>query len=153
MKTVLMKIFIIALLIAPFTGCAILGSDVQAMRNIKVAHVRSFDKSLSACYELTAKALTKWGAVIAQSHRNDYIVAMEFEKVFRPCINTTELGIFFTETGPDKTEMKVTSANYNLSEFIAPYLFNYIAKDGNLPAGEELKPAAVVSAGKIFKKQ
>ena len=55
---------------------------------------------------------------------------MEFEKVFRSCINTTELGIFFTETEPHKTEVKVTSLNYNLSQFIAPKLFNYIEKDG-----------------------
>ena len=148
----LIKIIVIFAVIAPLSGCALFGSDVQGLSEIKEAYTRTFDKNASTCYELTTKALAKWKTVVFQQNKDDYIVAIEFEKVFRSCINTTELGIFFTETGPNKTEVKVTSLNYNLSQFIAPYLFNYIEKDGNVPPEEELKPAAVISTGSPFKK-
>ena len=139
MKTSLLKIFAISSITALFAGCAILGSDVKGLRDIKEAHVKVFDKDISGCYELTAKALKKWEAVRFQQRKDDYIVAMEFEKVFRSCINTTELGIFFTRTAPHQTEVKITSLNYSLSQFISQQLFNYIEKDGKIPKEEELK--------------
>ena len=153
MKHSLLKIIIAGCIIASFTGCALFGSGVQGLRAIKEAHMKVFDKDPASCYELTAKALSNWKAVIFQYRKNDYIVAMEFESVFKNCINTTELGIFFTQTAPNKTEVKVTSLNYNLSRFISRNLFNYIEKEGNLPKEEELKPVAVTSSGFSLKKQ
>lgn len=149
----LVKIIIAVCVIASLTGCAIFGSDVQGLRAIKEAHVQVFDKDPASCYGLTAKALAKWNAVMFQYVKNDYIVAMELESVFKNCINTTEVGIFFTQTAPNKTEVKVTSLNYNLSRFVSRNLFNYIEKDGNLPKEEELKPIAPTSSGSFgFKK-
>ena len=150
--------------ITSFTGCALFGSDARGLRAIKEAHTKVFDKDAASCYELTAKALSKWKASIFQQSKNDYIVAMEFESVFKNCIDTTELGIFFTplekssltgftQTAPNKTEVKVTSLNYNLSRFISHNLFNYIEKEGNVPKEEDLKPVAVTSKGFSFKKQ
>ena len=153
MKTTLIKIFTISLLGALLAGCAVFGSDVQGLSEIKDAHTQVFDKDLSRCYELTAQALKKWNAVIFQEYKDGYIVATELEGVFRSCINTTELGIFFNETAPHKTEVKVTSLNYSLSRFIAPKLFDYIEKDGKLSKEEELKPAADKLSRNPFKKQ
>jgi len=124
---------------------------VQGLDSIKEAHTKVFDKDISRCYELTAQALKKWNASVFQEYKDGYIVAMELEGVFNSCINTTELGIFFTETEPHKTEVKVTSLNYRLSEFIAPYLFNYIEKAGNIPKEEELKPSTVKASRNPFK--
>ena len=152
MNTTLIKIFAISSLGALLAGCAVFGSDVQGLYNVKEAHTKVFDKSISRCYKLTTQALKKWGAVRFQKSKDDYIVAMEFEKVFRSCIDTTELGIFFTETGPHKTEVRVTSLNYNLSELISQKLFEYIEKDGKVPIGERLKPSIVKSSRNPFKK-
>ena len=152
MKNALIKIIVISVLIMPFAGCALITCDVQGLRDMKEAHAKVFDKDLSSCYALTVKALSGWKAVIFKNRQDDYIVAMEFEKVFRSCINTTELGIFFTQTAPNKTEVKVTSMNYNLSEFIARKLFTYIERDGKVSVEEEAKPIAE-SSRNPFKKQ
>ena len=152
MKTALVKIFTIASIAALLAGCAVFGSDVQGLDNIKEAHKKVFGKDISRCYKLTTVALKKWHAVRFQKYKDGYIVAMEFEKVFRSCINTTEVGIFFTETEPHKTEVKVTSLDYNLSRFIAPRLFDYIEKDGKLSKEEELKPSAGKLSRNPFKK-
>ena len=143
MNTISIKIIAILVLIASLTGCAVFGSDMKGLRDIKAAHTKVFDKDLSSCYELTAKALSAWNAVIFQQRKDDYMVAMEFEKIFRSCINTTEVGIFFTQTAPHKTEVKVASLNSSLSQFIAQKLFDYIEKDGKISVQEELTAAAI----------
>ena len=163
MKTALVKIFVISSLTVLFTGCAIsssdmqkfrsiiLGSDIQGLRDIKEAHTQVFDKDIPRCYKLTTQALLHWKAIRAEKRKDDYIVAMGFENVFGNCINTTELGIFFTQTGPHKTEVKVTSLNHRLSELIAPKLFEYIEKDGKVPREERLKPSTSTSARNLLK--
>lgn len=152
MKTTLIKIFTISSLAAIFAGCAVFGADVQRLNEIEGAQTKIFDKDISRCYELTAEALKKWNAIKFQESRDGYIVAMELEGVFHSCINTTELGIFFTETEPHKTEVKVASLNQRLSQFIAPELFKYIEKDGNLSKEEELKPSKIKTSSNPFKK-
>ena len=150
MKNIPIKITAIFILIASFTGCALIGSDVRGLRDIKEAHTRVFDKDLPYCYDLTIKALSRWKASAFQRRKNDYIVAMELETVFRSCIDTTELGLFFTETGPNKTEVKVTSLNYNLSEAVAQKLFDYIEKDGKVPIEKETAPNKPVSLKALY---
>lgn len=152
MNKTLAKIFAMASIAALLAGCAVFGSDVQGLDNIKEAHKKVFDKDISRCYKLTTEALKKWKAVRFQKYKDGYIIAMEFEAVFRGCINTTEVGIFFNEAEPHKTEVKVASLNYNLASFVASNLFNYIDKDGKLPAAERLKPSKVRVSRNPFKK-
>jgi len=134
-----------------FSGCAIFLADVNGLSKVKPAHTKVFDKDIPSCRELTKQALTKWSAIIFQERRNDYIVAMEFDSVFKNCVNTTELGIFFTEVAPNKTEIKITSLNNSLSEFVAGNLFNYIEKDGKVPAEEAVKPFSNIRGTKPWK--
>ncbi len=152
MKIAFVKIFTVSLLAVVLAGCAIFGADVQGLSEVKEAHAKIFDKDVSGCYRLATEALHKWGAVRFQRYKDNYIIAMEFEGVFRGCTNTTELGIFFTETEPHKTEVKVTSLNYSLSQLISQKLFEYIEKDGRLPPEERLKPSAVKTSRNPFKK-
>lgn len=142
MKTTLTKICTISALLVSFAGCALLTCDVKGLHDIEKAYTRTFDKDPGRCYELTAKAMHEWDAVVFQQKKNDYIVGMEFEKIFASCINTTEVGIFFTSSAPHKTEVKVTSLNYNLSQFVSLKLFDYIDKDGKMS-----KEAGVSDAG------
>ncbi|MFA6320467.1 MAG: hypothetical protein WCY36_01260 [Candidatus Omnitrophota bacterium] len=134
----LTNIIIVICLAVSFSGCAIFLADVDGLRKIKTVHTKIINKDLPYCYELTKKILVSWNGVIFQERKNDYIVAMELDYAFRNCISTTELGVFFTEAEPGKTEIKVTSLNSQLSEFIAKNLFNYIEKDGKVPAEEAL---------------
>lgn len=130
-----MKFIAVMAMITLLPGCAVLfGSDVQGLSEVREEHVKVFDKDAAYCYERTRFLLTKWGAVAYDRIRNEYIVAMELEKIFPSCINTTELGIFFTEVGPHRTEVKVTSLNYNLSQYVAKRLFADLEKDARSPA-------------------
>ena len=142
MKQTFLKIAAAASIAAFLSGCALFSSDINGLYNIKEAHTRVFDKDISECYGLTKKALAGWGAVEFQQRYNDYIVAMEFEHIFKSCINTTEVGIFFTGDAPHKTEVKVTSLNYNLSQVVSRKLFDYIEKGGKVPVEEEKEPVA-----------
>lgn len=137
MKTPLIKFLAVIAMIAFLPGCAVVfGTDVRALSEIKEEHVKVFDQDASYCYERTRFILTKWGAVAYDKIRGEYIVAMKLDKVFPSCIDTTELGIFFTAIEPHKTEVKVTSLNYNLSKYISNKLFYY------LEHGEKRPPVA-----------
>ncbi len=127
MRTPLIKFLAVIVMVALLPGCAVLfGTNVRALSEIKEGHVKVFDKDVSYCYERTRFLLTKWDAVAYDKIRNEYIVVMELENIFPSCINTTELGIFFTEIEPHKTEVKVTSLNYNLSKYVSNKLFYYL---------------------------
>jgi hypothetical protein len=136
MRKKLLKIFMVAVLAASFSGCAVMSCDVKGLREIKEANAKVFDKDISRCYNMALEALQKWNAVAFKQSKNDYIVALKLDKAFRSCIDTTELGIFFTETAPGKTAIKITSLNYNLSQYIAQKMFRYIETDGKEPAQE-----------------
>jgi len=140
MKACLLKVIVIGCAAASLAGCAVIFADVGALRNIKAAHAKVFDKDLASCYDLTTAAFPRWQAIIFQKRYGDYIVGMEFDNFFRNCVDTTEVGIFFTAVASDKTEVKVTSPDYRLSEFVSRKLFEYIEKDGNVPP-EEITPA------------
>lgn len=134
MKQAAIKVLTLAVLVAFLPGCAVLfGADVKGLSEIKEAHVKVFDKDVPSCYERTRFILTRWGAVAYDKVRNEYIVAMELEKVFPSCINTTELGIFFNEIEPNKTEVRVTSLNYNLSKAASRKLFYYLEHEDKKP--------------------
>jgi len=137
MKPVVIKILALAALVAFLPGCAVLfGTDVRGLSEVKEEHVKVFDKDVSYCYERTRFILTKWGAVAYDKIRGEYIVAMKLDRVFPSCIDTTELGIFFTEIEPHKTEVKVTSLNYNLSKAVSRKLFYYLEHGEKRPPVE-----------------
>ena len=133
MKTSLLKFTAVFAIAALLSGCALFGSDLNSLYNIKEEHVKVFDKGISSCYDLSLSALSQWKAVVFQQYKDDYIVAMNLEGAFKSCINTTEVGIFFTEISAQKTEIKITSLNHNLSQTIAEKLFFFIEKDGKVP--------------------
>ncbi|MFA5143471.1 MAG: hypothetical protein WC522_04815 [Candidatus Omnitrophota bacterium] len=137
MKITLIKVTALFIIAASLAGCALFLADVPALWKIKEARIQVFDKEVADCYDLTINALAEWKAVVFQQRVDDYIVAMRFEDIFKSCVNTTEVGIFFTQTAPHKTEVKVTSLNYNLSQAVSLKLFDYIARDGKEPPKAE----------------
>jgi hypothetical protein len=151
MNILFAKITAVSMLVLSFSGCAIFASDVNGLWQIEKAHIKIFDKDISSCYALTTEALAQWNAVAYQKEKNNYIVAMEFDSIFVGTTDTTEVGIFFTQIAPQKTEVKITSLNYSLSEFVGRHLFDYIEKDGQLPKDERLKPVAPKSSRLSFK--
>ena len=130
MKTPLIKIAGFVCLAAFLSGCALMTADVGALYEMEKAHMKTFEKDVPYCYNMTLKAIEKWNASVFQQRRGDYIVAMGLTTLYGSSIDTTEVGIFFTETAPGKTEIKVASLNYSLSEVVARNLFTYIEKGG-----------------------
>ncbi|MDD3295734.1 MAG: hypothetical protein PHU64_00045 [Candidatus Omnitrophica bacterium] len=63
------------------------------------------------------------------SRRKNFIIATNFNRVFPSCSSSTEVAVFFTETGKLKTKVEVSSLNHNLSEFAAAALWDYFEED------------------------
>ena len=109
-------------------GCSFLGASVRTLKGCKVRYSETFDKDVSYCYDKTIGALKEAQAGVYETRKDDYIIAMNFNKtVFKACINTTEVGIFFTAEGPHKTRIDVSSLNYNLSKAVSEKIFGNIA--------------------------
>ena len=128
-KRAQLKIFIIFLLAAFLSGCTaltIVGVSRQALEKEKIKYSKVFDKDISYCYENILKTLASWKVAIYEKKEKRYILALHFDTVFANCIDTTEVGIFFKELEPNKTEIEVSSFNYNLSNFVVEKLSEYL---------------------------
>lgn len=132
----LLKSITLFAILAYLSGCAMsdvnhycgvaLGTSVSALEKEKVRYSKVFDKDVPYCYAKTLEALKKWDAHAFIAKKGQYIVATRLNKVFNSCGDTTETGIFFKETGPNKTQIEVVSLNYYLGAFVAENLFKYI---------------------------
>jgi len=126
----ILKFLLMFAIIFSVAGCAItnslLGTSTQALEQLKVRHSKIFDKDAGYCYQKSLDVLKKWNADVFQTKTGTYIIAMKLDNVFNSCINTTEVGIFFKESEPGKTQVDVASLNYSLSQFVADNLFKYI---------------------------
>jgi hypothetical protein len=132
----LLKYFALFAVIICVSGCTMknfnhycrvaLGTSTSALENEKVRYSKIFDKDIAYCYKETLEALKKWGAVVFLQRDKDCIIAVKLDRIFNSCIDTTEVGIFFKEIGPDKTQVDVTSLNYQLGQFVSENLFKFI---------------------------
>lgn len=124
----ILKLFAVLAVAACLSGCAIWDYtfSVRSLEKSKVKYSKIFEKDASYCYEKSLELLDKWGAVIFQKRAEQYIAAWGFSNIYKNCINTTELGIFFSQPGPDKTQVEVSSYNKRLSGYISEKLFKYI---------------------------
>lgn len=123
------RFFAAAFTLIFLSGCTMLGASVATLRNQDVKYSKVIEKDVSVCYEKTLEALEKWNASVYDKRDNEYIIAMKCGDMFKACIDTTELAIFFEEAGPGKTEVTVTSLNYNLSQAVSEKLFQYLEKE------------------------
>jgi len=128
MKT-LKALAVFAILVC-ICGCSVfekaVGTSTEALVDEKVRHTKIFDKDISYCYEKSIDALKKWQANAFSVSENDHIIATRLDKVFNSCIDTTEVGIFFIKLEGGKTQVEVSSLNYQLGQFVAENLFKYI---------------------------
>ena len=121
-----LKLIAVIVVAASVSGCAILGITQWQLQHEKVKFSKSFEKDVRYCYQTTKDALAKWNAYVWYEQEGCYIIAIKFDKIYKNCIDTTELGIFFKEEGPQKTGVEVSSPNHNLSQFVSEKLFQYI---------------------------
>jgi len=125
-----MKKFIIILLIF-LCGCSstqirqeIFGMNRQDVEMAEKKFEEVFDLGVEACFDKILKSIKDSGANVHKQDRKDYfIVAYQFNLVFKPSIDTTEVGILLKPGAENKTRVIVASGNYYLAQFVSGKLF------------------------------
>ena len=126
----MLKIAALFAILFYISGCAALkvslGTSIRALEEEKTRQSKVFDKDVTYCYKTTLEALKKWQANAFIVSENRYIIATRLDNIFKSCIDTTEVGIFFKTLETNKTQVDVSSLNYQLGQFVADNLFKYI---------------------------
>ena len=113
-------------LILSLCGCSaaqvrqeFIGYSMNDVKNCKTKQVRDFDMSAADCIVKIKDVLKDMGAIVRESKRNQYMVADNFQRVFRSTIDTTQVGILVTSAGEGKSRVEVASGNIDLAAFVA----------------------------------
>ena len=125
-----MKKFIVILLIF-LCGCSrmqmrqeIFGMSRQDVEIAEKKFEEVFDIGVESCFDKVLKNIKDNSAVIQKEDRKDnFIVAYRFNLVFKPSIDTTEVGILLKPEAENKTRVIVASGNYYLAQFVSGKLF------------------------------
>jgi len=73
------------------------------------------------------------GLIFYKSKKEQMISAMHFHHVFRDCIDTTEVGIFFKGIDESTTQVDVACGNYPLAEFVSQEIYSRLEKKFSQP--------------------
>lgn len=135
----ILRISAVLAVVACLSGCAIWDYtiSVRCLEKAKAKYSKTFEKDPSYCYEKTLEKLDQWKAVIFQKRADKYIAAWGFNNVYKSCINTTELGIFFSRPEPNRTQVEVSSNNSRLSAYVSEKLFEYIENPQSIEEAEQ----------------
>ena len=93
--------------------------DVAADKDKQVQH---FDMDADVCIDKIAEALKALKAIVRIDKKNLFIVADNFQKALRSCIDTTRAGILIISEGPGKCRVEISSGNRDLGMFISDKL-------------------------------
>jgi len=121
-----MKKLLAVLLLVGLCGCSakqlrqeFIGYSINDVKNSKTKQVQDFDMSASDCIAKIKDVLKDMAATVREDRRNRYIVADNFQKVFRSTIDTTQVGILVTSTDKGKCRVEIASGNIDLAAFVA----------------------------------
>ncbi|MDD5173523.1 MAG: hypothetical protein WC419_06960 [Candidatus Omnitrophota bacterium] len=121
-----MKKLLAALLLVGLCGCSatqlrqeFFGYSMNDVKNSKTKQVRDFDMNASDCIANIKVILKDMGAIAREDKRNQYIVADNFQGVFRSSIDTTQVGILITSISENKCRVEIASGNIDLAAFVA----------------------------------
>ncbi len=95
------------------------GYSMNDVKNSRSKQVRDFDMSAADCIVKIKDVLQDMQAIAREDERNQYIVADNFEGVFRSTIDTTQVGILVTSISDKKCRVEVASENIDLAAFVA----------------------------------
>jgi len=96
-----------------------IGYSINDVKSSKTKQVRNFDMSASDCIVKIKDVLKDMGAIVRESRRKQYLLADNFQGVFRSTIDTTQVGIVVTSAGKDKCKVEIASGNIDLAAFVA----------------------------------
>ncbi len=118
--------WISVVLILALCGCSakqlrqeFMGYSMNDVKSSKNKHVQNFDMSSADCIAKIKDVLKDMEAIVREDKRNQYILADNFQGVFRSTIDTTQVGILVVSTGESKCQVEIASGNIDLAEFVA----------------------------------
>jgi hypothetical protein len=131
-----MRLFVYCFLVFCFLACSpaetarVLGFGVKPFKNNGKMHTQTIDQDFFTTYKQIETILREMSATIYRSSsKKGYIVANNFHTSFQDrCLSSTEVGIFLSEDGLDKTQVEISSLNFSLSDFVAEKIFTELKK-------------------------
>lgn len=121
-----MKRLLAVLLLVGLCGCSaaqvrqeFVGYSMNDVKHSRTKQVRDFDMAAPDCFAKIKDVLKDMRAIVRESSRKQYILADNFQNVFRSTIDTTQVGILVTSTGKGKCRAEVASGNIDLAAFVA----------------------------------
>ena len=121
-----MKRLIAVLLVLGLCGCStaqikqeFVGYSMNDVKNSKTKQVQDFDMSAADCIAKIKDVLKDMEAIARENKRKQYIVADNFQNVFRSTIDTTQVGILVTSISQGKCRVETASGNIGLAAFVA----------------------------------
>ena len=108
----------------------IMGVSIKSLKEEQPGgESKVFNYDYNFCYEKTLEVLKEMGVYVFQKNKEEhYIIAMNFDKIFKKCIDTTEVGIFFEEMENKRTKIDITCSNLNLVKFASEEIFSRLKK-------------------------
>jgi hypothetical protein len=113
-----------------------LGLSVSDVMNSKLRQTEQYDIVGEDCYMKISGMLKEMDAIVRENRHNGFIVADNLQKVFRPAINTTQVGIVVTAWKSGKTQVDVASENTDLAIFVSKKIRDRLVPVKPQPATE-----------------
>ncbi len=117
---------IAVVLILALCGCSatqvrqeFVGYSMNDVKNSRNKQVQDFEGSTADCIAKIKDTLKDMGSTVREDKRNQYILADNFQKVFRSAIDTTQVGILVTSASEGKCRVEIASGNIDLAAFVS----------------------------------
>lgn len=126
-----LKLFLVTIVTLLY-GCAqttefsktIWGSSTRALEQARVnALVRIYDRPLARCYDEVIKAAEELKfKIFIKSKPKATIVLMGI----KGAVDTTEVGVFFSEVSDNQTKIYISSLSSNAKRIVAAHIFGHL---------------------------
>ena len=118
--------WVAGILVVLLCGCSaaqvrqeFVGYSINDVKSSKTKQVLNFDMSAADCIAKIKDVLKDMEAIVREDERNQYILADNFQRVFRSTIDTTQVGILVTSVSDGKCRVEIASGNIDLAAFVA----------------------------------
>ena len=106
------------------------GLNPQDVRQSNHAYVATLEGTADKCFSQALDELRGMKAVArAVNRKKKFVVARQFDGVFKSCIDTTEAALLFTAEGTRTTKLTVVSDNHNLAEYVCAAMAARLGKN------------------------
>lgn len=143
-KGIYMRKSIAFVLILFLSGCSMaqirqefIGMSISDVKNSKSRQTQQYELPADACVAKIKEALRGMNAIARENKKQRFIVADNFQNVFRSSIDTTQVGILVTAWEANKSQVDVASENTDLAAFVAKKISEKLKPGKETPQKEE----------------